>query len=165
MTGTSLVGALPALVFAKNELHAIVLRKGITFQVADYGGLRTRADTTEILKYRDDDWKVAIKADPSLLQRTTKHEWRKIAPWGRSMHNYGAAFDVQIVGTPPGMSRLAAMNIVHDEAEGLGLRSGRDFGDPPHLELAFTDAPRGARALAAAREEWHKLNGTDIFQS
>ena len=164
MPGNSVNGALPALVFAIGELQARIRPLGIAWQVADYGGLRTQSDTVKILAFRDADWNAAVKRDPSLVQRTTKEQWRKISPWGRSMHNYGAAFDVEIVSSPPGMSRLAALNIVLDAGVDLGLVSGRSFGDPPHLELAFPGASPGASALAAAKAEWRSLNGTAFFR-
>jgi hypothetical protein len=164
MPGRSITGALPALVFAYGELQAQMRPKGITFQIADFGGLRTQADTALIMRYRDDEWALYKKNNPTKAAQTTKEKWRPIAPWGKSMHNYGAAFDVEVVGTPAGMSRLEALNIIHDAGEKLGLNSGRDFGDPPHLELRFPGAPPGAAALAAAKAEWRKENGTDFFK-
>lgn len=164
MTARSINGALAALVFNYGELTAQMAAQGITFQIADYGGLRTRADTTTILKYRDDDWNAAVRSDPTLPQRTTKESWRPIAQWGSSMHNYGAAFDVEVLTTPPGMSRLTAMNVIHDAAEDMGMVSGRRFGDSPHIELGFPGAPPGAAALAAAKTAWLSENGTDFFR-
>lgn len=150
-------GARPELLAAVSALAAVVAQEhpGLEFDVADFGGMRSEADTAKILTYRDNDWDAAVRADPTLPRRTTKHAWRPIAPWGNSMHNYGAAFDVQITKAPAGMSRLAALNIVKDYAPVIGLVDGRDFGDGPHFEL-----PGG---LAAARAAWLKQTGTKVF--
>jgi hypothetical protein len=166
MAARSIVGALPALVYNYGELQAYALSRGIAFQIADYGGLRTRGDTALILKYRDDDWRVWANANPVKAAQTTKEAWRPISPWGKSMHNYGAAFDIEIVSAPAGMSKLAALNVVLDKGEDLGMASGRDFNnpDPPHLELRFDGTSPGATALAAAKAEWQRTNGTDFFR-
>jgi hypothetical protein len=164
--GRSIAGALPELVFNYGELQARALSKRIAWQIADYGGLRTRADTSLILKYRDDDWRAWTKTNPSKAAQTSKEEWRPISAWGFSMHNYGAAFDVEIVTAPAGMSKLAALNMVLDDGVALGMASGRDFGraDPPHLELRFAGTVPGPTALVAAKAEWQRLNGTDFFR-
>lgn len=158
--GTSLTGALPELLFALDELRAKAKAQGIEFTTADFGGLRTQADTALIMKYRDDDWNAAVKADPSLARRTTKEAWRPIAKWGNSMHNYGAAFDVRITAYPKGKSGLWALNWLADTAPEVDLVAGRDFvnapADPPHFEL------RGGLSLAKKRwAEEHK--GSTIF--
>lgn len=157
--GASLVGARPELTRAFEALRAVVNQEhpGLTFDVAAYGGMRSAADTSRILTYRENDWAAAVRAKPSLAQTTTKEKWRAIAPWGSSMHNYGAAFDVEITGTPAGMSRLAALNIVKDYADVVNLIDGRAFDDPPHFEL-----PGG---LAKAKAEWERMTGTKIFSA
>jgi hypothetical protein len=161
MPGNSVTGARPELLNAIAALRAVIAQEhpSIKWEVADYGGLRTQADTAQILQYRDNDWAAELKRDPTLKLRTTKEAWRPISPWGSSMHNYGAAFDVVITGTPAGMSRLAALNIVKDYADVVGLVDGRNFShpDPPHFEL-----PGG---LAAARLAWEKMTGTKIFSA
>src|SRR5690349_7430810 len=53
----ALARALPQLVAAEQRLRALAEREGITYNVADFGGLRTQADTTLILQYRDADYK------------------------------------------------------------------------------------------------------------
>ncbi len=151
----SLIGALPELTFSLGELQAIAKKEGIEFRVADYGGLRTQSDTTQIMQYRDADWNAAIKKDPGLKTRTTKEKWRPIAQWGTSMHNYGAAFDVLITAYPKGKSGLWALNWLADHAEQVGLVNGRSFGDPPHFEI-----PGG---LETARRRWKEESGTSVF--
>lgn len=155
MPGTSLVGARPELTKALTALHAIAAQAGITFEVAAYGGLRTKADTALILDYRAADFAKAVKRG-EVSANTDINKWRPISPWGKSMHNYGAAFDVVVREAPPGMSRLAALNFLKDQADAIGLVDGRQFGDGPHFEL-----PGG---LAAARAAWMKLSGTNFFR-
>jgi ABC-type glycerol-3-phosphate transport system permease component len=155
--GTSLEGARPELLIALATLRAVVTQEHpqLIFEIADFGGLRSEADTAKILGYRETDWAAAVRADPSLAQRVSKEDWRPIAPYGSSMHNYGAAFDVRVTATPPGMSNLAALNILKDYADVVGLVDGRDFGDPPHFEL-----PGG---IAAARAAWQKTHGVTVL--
>jgi hypothetical protein len=155
--GTSLEGARPELLAALDALRAIADQQGVKFRIADFGGLRTAADTSLILGYRDADWAAAVRANPTLAKTTTKEKWRPIAPWGASMHNYGAAFDVVVTEAPAGWSKLAALNFLKDQSDAIGLVDGRDFGDGPHFEL-----PGG---LAAAKAAWQKMTGTSFFQS
>lgn len=157
MPGRSLDGARPELLTAEAALRAVVAQEhpGLLWQIADYGGMRNEEYTKTILQDRVNDWAVAIRHDPSLPKRTTMERWRKIAPFGHSMHNYGAAFDVEVIGTQRGISGLQALNILKDYAPVVGLIDGRDFGDPPHFEL-----PGG---LDAAKAAWEKQTGTKIF--
>jgi soluble lytic murein transglycosylase-like protein len=147
MPGTSLVGARAELLDAIAQLRVLVAtdHPGLEWAIADYGGLRSEEETKLILKYRDADWAAAIDADPSLASSTTKEAWRPIAPFGSSLHNYGAAFDVVITATPVGMTSAQALSIVKGYAASVHLIDGRTFTDPdpPHFEL-----PGG---LAAAR--------------
>lgn len=157
--GTSLDGARPELLSALTALRAVVAQEhpGLEFTIANYGGMRTAADTALILQYRDIDFAAAVRADPTLPQRISIDDWRPIAPYGRSMHNYGAAFDVRVTKTPAGLSNLAALNIIKDYADVVGLVDGRDYGDPPEFAL-----PGG---LAAAKAAYQAMTGTTIFSS
>lgn len=148
--GTNLSDALPELLGKLEQLRMLAEREGIGFEIADYGGLRTESDTLRILRYRDDDWNAAVKADPALLRRTSKEKWRPIAQWGSSMHNYGAAFDVRITKNPPKKSGLQSLSRLVELARTVGLKPGADFGDPPHFELPI--------GLAGARKRWEETH-------
>lgn len=157
-----LSGALPETVAAYVALRNSARDAGIEWDLAPFGGLRTETDTATILGYRDADWKAAVARDPTLAQRTTIAEWRKIAPFGRSMHNYGAAFDVHVISAPDGWAADQALTWVMNAGAEAGLTDGRGFGDPDHLEINF-GVPPGTQAVAAARARWQAENGTDFF--
>lgn len=156
----TLAGERPALTAAMTQLEQLAAAVGIAFATADYGGVRTEADTVTILRYRDDDYAVAQRqaaASGTVLPPIA--QWRPIAPFGSSYHNYGAARDVRPVRWPQGMTesgalaRLGAIVATHPE---LGLRWGGTFPqgkkDPAHFELAIT--------LADARTQWEAANKT-----
>jgi hypothetical protein len=151
--GASLVGAQPALLDGLQQLRAKLLERKITFYVADFGGLRTQAQTDQIMRYRASDWAVAIRNDPKLPTRTTIEKWRRIAPWGSSMHNYGAAFDIVIDTVPPGVTKAAALLVARQLAGSCGLTTISD--DPPHFEL-----PGG---LAMQKVRYYAMTGQKFF--
>lgn len=140
----TLDGELKELTLAIEELRALAFADGIEFDTADFGGVRTQADTTKIMKYRDDDYEVYVKT----LKRshpdktpTAKEIWRPIAPFGSSMHNYGAARDLKITKRPEAMSEAEAYRRLGSHAPECGLRWGGTFSrkvDPPHFELDIT---------------------------
>lgn len=132
----SLDGALPQLVDAENQLRQRANAMGITYDIADYGGVRTLADTILILGYRNDDYAAAIAADPSVANIPI-NTWRPIAPFGSSYHNYGAAFDVRITSAPAGVSFDSALQELKDIAPSVGLSSDV-ANDPPHFELPIS---------------------------
>lgn len=152
--GASLVGARPEIVAAVDALRTIAAQRGIEFDIAEYGGLRTQADTTRILQYRAADYAVAVQKG-EIPKGYDINKFRPIAQWGKSMHNYGAAFDVIVTKKPANMTGLQALNYLKDQAPKLGLVDGRDFGDGPHFEL-----PGG---LDAAKAAWYKMTGTRFF--
>lgn len=135
----SLNGTLPELQSAYAQLAAIGAAHGVTIAVADFGGIRTEADTNRILGYRQADYNAAVKAG-SVRPDTTLQQFRPINAFGTSFHNYGAAFDVLIVGRPSNMSEYDAQKMLGQYAPSLGLRWGGLFknADPPHFELAMT---------------------------
>lgn len=92
-------GALPELLEARRKLETAALAHGrrVAFKVAPYGGVRTQADTAKILKFRDDDYAVYLASLKPGQTPIPKERWRKIAEFGRSYHNYGAAFDAEPV--------------------------------------------------------------------
>jgi hypothetical protein len=132
----SIAGALPALIAAQGQLLASAHARGINFDIADFGGVRTFADTVVIIGYRAAEYAAAVANNPSLAN-TPINTWRPIAPFGQSMHNYGAAFDVKITKAPPGMSFDSALSQLKTLAPSVGLRSNVP-NDPPHFELPIT---------------------------
>lgn len=143
----SLNGALPQLIAGLNQLRDRASALGITFDIADYGGVRTQADTVLIMAYRAADYAAAVVADPSVSD-TPINEWRPIAPFGSSYHNYGAAFDVKITSAPAGVSFNSALQQLKALAPACGLRSTVP-NDPPHFELPIS--------LDEARAQWLAL--------
>lgn len=147
----SLDGVLPELAVAYNGLTAALEQQGIRSSVADYGGVRTESDTTKILQFRLDDYNADVAAgniSPSL----TLQEYRPIAEWQHSFHDYGAAFDLA-VKPPAGMTVDHALQLAGGLAPRFGLRWGGTFhnADADHFELAIP--------LADARARWAFMHG------
>ena len=147
----SLDQALPELRAAEQRLRARASDNGITYALAEYGGLRTQADTNQIVAYRQADYNAAIRRDPRVA-RIPINTFRPIAPFGRSMHNWGSAFDIVITGAPPGWTRDKALAVLGAIAPTVGLRWGGTFPsdrvDPPHFELPTSVVDARARYLA-----------------
>lgn len=147
----TLIGELPELTTAIETLRKVALADGIEFVTADFGGVRTLADTTKILKYRDDDYAVYLKNLAKLFPQrppTPKEIWRPIAPFGSSMHNYGAARDVKITVKPSSMTEAEALRRLGSHAPDCGLRWGGTFRvkvDMPHFELPLRLSDARAR--------------------
>lgn len=150
---TTLNGALPELRAAYDQLDAYARTQGIGIEVADFGGVRTLADTTRILAYRDDDFRAAVNAG-AIRPDTTLQAFRPIAPFGSSYHNYGAAFDVRIKSRPSSMTVGQAQAKLGAYAPRIGLRWGGTFRNPdaPHFELAIPidEAQRRYRAVSGS---------------
>lgn len=131
---------LPETQAAFSELERLAAVKGIRFALAEYGAFRTAADTVDILGYRRDDYAVYVRrlnlstpgATPVPIER-----WRRIAPFGASYHDFGAAFDIGITVKPATMTAAQALDVVGALAPQAGLRWGASFGDRPHFELAI----------------------------
>lgn len=147
----SIAGALPSLITAYGLLQARAHAIGIDFDIADFGGVRTYADTVLIMGYRAADYAVAVAHDPSLIN-TPINTWRPIAPFGQSMHNYGAAFDVKITKTPQGVSSDSALSQLKSIAPDVGLSSDVP-NDPPHFELPIS--------LDDAKAQWEAQGNAD----
>ena len=146
MSGFTLVGEDPELTVALERLATLAAPDGIEFTTADFGGVRTEADTIKILKYREDEYALYVKAlakkDPAKVPMPI-NEWRKIAPFGKSMHNWGAARDLKPTKWPVGKTFQWA----HDRLDTLcetdpqlkaALKLGDYFNDEPHVELRIT---------------------------
>lgn len=143
-TRNSIDGALPQLLTREQMLRTRANALGIEYRIADFGGLRTYADTVLILGYRAADYAAAVAANPATAY-TPINEWRPIASFGSSMHNYGAAFDVKVTKMPPGMSEYTALTRLKAIAPSIGLRSNVP-NDLPHFELPLS--------LDEARRAW-----------
>lgn len=145
----NLNGCLSALVDAYNALAQYGTNQyGITFDVADYGGLRSEAQTSTILTYRQNDYNAALAAG-EISADTTLQAFRPIAPYGDSWHDYGAAFDLEILNPGQVIDEQTALAVLGAYAPSIGLRWGGHFpdADPPHFELAIPIAT--ARTLYA----------------
>lgn len=133
--------SLPALRVGERRLRSIAQSLGIGYALAQYGGMRTQADTNQILGYRLNDYRAAIKKNPTVA-RIPIDTWRPIAPFGRSLHNWGAAFDIIITAAPPGWTAAKALAALGAMAPQAGLRWGGTFSkdrlDPPHFELPMS---------------------------
>lgn len=150
---TTLAGVLPELQTAYRSLETFGAAHGITFAVADFGGVRTQADTTRILAYRNDDFAAAVRAG-TIPADTSLQRFRPIAAYGSSYHNYGAAFDIRITSRPTNMSEYAALKQLGSFAPTAGLRWGGNFSNPdtPHFELAIS--------LDEAKHRYATMTGT-----
>lgn len=157
------VDALPELVDAWTALESALESDGIAIAIADFGGYRTEADTAQILQFKADDYAAyaARERRAGRVPVPITGPWengnaRPIAPYGASMHNYGAARDFTIVRRPAGLSEADAIRRVQDAAESIGFRSGRSFGDDRHLEL-----PISLPDAAARWEAYHAAASTE----
>lgn len=142
-TAHSLSAALPELVAAEARLRAEADALGIGYRIADWGGVRTQADTTQLLRWRDEH----------VARGGTTYP---VAPWGRSYHNFGAAFDVKITRRRPNRTDRQELQALGALAPKVGLRWGGLWSgtknDPFHFELPIT--------LADARQRWQRHSGT-----
>jgi len=131
--------SLPELRAAEQGLRTQAEREGIAYVIAPFGGpLRTAADTTTILTYRKNDYAVYVAAQRKAGKVPVDiNTFRRIAPYGSSYHDFGAAFDINISAWPDGMSRDEALTHVGAMAGSHNLKWGAAFGDTPHFELAL----------------------------
>jgi hypothetical protein len=148
----TLAGEDPALTAGIEKLRVLAESDGIQFDVADFGGVRTAADTVRILGYRDADYAVYVaalaKSRPG-QKPTPMDVWRPIAPFGLSMHNWGCARDVKILKKPESFSEAEAYRRLGAHAPSCGLKWGGTFKkrvDFPHFELTLS--------LIDARARW-----------
>lgn len=165
---TTLAGTLPETQVAFNALDQYARTIGVSIAIADFGGVRTQSDTTKILQYRQDDFNAARSAG-TIRPDTTLQQFRPIAQFGKSYHNYGAAFDVQIIARPSNLSADQAMQMLGRYAPNIGLRWGGTFSNPdtPHFELAIpiADAQARYRAFAASGGASSPLPGSFDFSA
>lgn len=151
MKGYSLVGEDPEFTEKIEKLRSLGRADGIEFDTADYGGVRSEADTTLILKYRDDDYAVYVRELARLHPEKTPEPmdiWRPIAPWGSGFHHFGDARDLKILKRPASMTEADAQRRLGSHAPECGLRWGGNFKkrvDMPHFENNITLAEAQAR--------------------
>ena len=126
--------ALPELQQKEIALATAAAQKGIYYRIANYGGVRTQADTSAILRYRIQDYAAAIKRDPNVA-KIPINRFRRIAPWTLSYHDYGAAFDAEVIAYPSGLTHSQAVTELALLAPSIGLVNGASFGDIAHYEL------------------------------
>lgn len=157
----TLAGEDPELASNVEQLRLLAEADGIFFTTADFGGVRTQADTDKILKYRDDDYAAYVaafaKSHPDQTP-TPIEKWRPIAPFGNSFHNWGCARDLKILKKPDSFSEAEALRRLGGHASRCGLRWGGNFKnrvDPPHFELAIT--------LMEAKSRWASRHATPSF--
>ena len=147
----TLVGEDPELTAKIELLRTLARADGIECDVADFGGVRTQADTAKILGYRDADYAVYVHAlavsHPGRAP-TPMDVWRPIAPFGLSLHNWGCARDLRILKKPESFSEAEAFRRLGAHAPACGLRWGGTFRkrpDGPHFELKLTVIEARAR--------------------
>ena len=145
--------ALPPLIAAERKLSDAAAAWGIVYAInaAEYGAIRSPVDTTKAMTARDREYPAYVAGGGTLAKET----WRKIAPFGQSYHNYGAAFDVVIVQHLPAMTVAQSLAALGKLAPAFGLKWGGTFNDPAHFELAIP--------LSVARKEWETLGNTPGF--
>lgn len=166
MTTALLERALPETRAAFDQLGQLAADAGISFAFADkqYAGVRTEADTTAILRARQDDYSAYLRAFKrthpngtplSIFQAWDGGKPRPIAPWGSSFHDFGAAFDIVPVSWPKGLTYDSAAAKLGALAPQVGLRWGGTWPgnkvDPRHFELAIS--------LADAKARWEAFTG------
>lgn len=168
--------ALQGVLRELSDKHTLMLRrcwqKDVQFKVAPYGLMRTQSDTTRILKYRDDDYAKYLANLPKGTKPVPKEEWRKIAPFGLSYHNFGGAFDVEVTKvdgidvyrtpTPAPIWKSdpkrayalyeKGMEVVRHAGLAVGL--ARIKNDDPHFQLPYT--------LAEVKEMWRRERGNGV---
>lgn len=153
---------LPATRAGYAALQTWLANQGIRVTLADFGGFRTQSDTTLILEYRQNDYAADVRAgrvDPTV---TSIDEYRPIAPYGSSYHDYGAAFDI-IPETPypSGMTYDSILRLAGSHAPTLGLVWGGTFHnqDVRHFQLDMS--------LADAEAKWnaYAAGGSDVTGS
>lgn len=166
--GLRIDAALPELREAFGKLSEYAKSLGMTIHVLPTGGVRTEADTVLYKSYRAADYAVAVAKNPGIAGIPIG-QWRPIANFGSSFHNYGAAFDIEfgsggLPGTAGyvsehdglyGFTRDFALESLGEYAQTIGMRWGGNFKaskttgpDPVHFELNMTLAEAKARWAA-----------------
>lgn len=139
-----LKGVLPPLfnlaVALKQEA---TLRLRIDLVIPAFGGLRTKATQAQLVRWRDEAVErarkvaLAAKKSPAEVDLAGKRAYYQVAPFGKSRHELGGAFDVKIV--PPAEATSANYLRLGKLGESLGLDWGGRWkgrsNDPFHFQL------------------------------
>lgn len=156
---SALAHHLPEFRARELKLRGLAAAEGLQYGVADFGGLRTEADTAQALHYRDLDYAayVARTKKAGRVPLPITGAWddgkpRPIQAFGKSFHNYGAAADIVPTVVPAGMTFSSAQNRLGQLAGKAGLVWGGlwagDSYDPRHIQLAT--------GLAQVRDMWNQ---------
>jgi hypothetical protein len=123
--------ALPPLIAAEAKLRTLAAAEGIEYTIPAYGGVRTEADQAQLVRWRDE---AVAAGEPSY----------QVAPFGKSYHEVGAAFDTAITKRPASMSLDTARTRLGRLGESIGLTWGGSWTpgnrDIFHFELKGTRA-------------------------
>lgn len=119
---------LPVIARRAMALEGYAARLGILFGYPDYSGWRSQADTTQLIRWRDE----AVAKDGAAA-------YYPVAPYGTGYHGKGAAFDIDVVRWPEGKTEAWAYATLGAFAPRIGLRWGGIFPgrsrDVFHFEL------------------------------
>lgn len=129
---------LPELALKAQALEGYASTIGILFGFPDYSGWRSQADTTQLIRWRDE-----------AVQLHGATAYYPVAPYGSGYHGKGAAFDIKVVQWPAGKTSDWAYRTLGAFAPKIGLRWGGNFSgkqvDPYHFELAISLGDAQAR--------------------
>lgn len=158
---TSLDGTLPQLQQAVAKLEQLAAGRGISVELNRFGGYRDAATTQQILYYRQADYDAALESG-EIPPSETIDQFRPIAEFGTSFHNYGAAADLSPLAWPASESYAWAVQQLGQLAPAAGLRQPLPATDPAHFELpvSLDQAQQlyaqfiGAPALAGTAGGW-----------
>lgn len=153
-------GVRDDVVDAFTQLQQLMAGYGVAIGIANYGGFRTPADTSELLAIRQQEYDAAV-AGGEISPALSIDDFRPIAPYGHSYHDTGDAFDIRIKpgGLPAGMTADQAFTIAGRFADTIGMRWGGAFhnADVRHFERPIT--------LAQARADYTAATGLAIDTS
>jgi hypothetical protein len=148
-----LANVLPLLRDRELALRSAAAAKGIEYDFPDYAGLRTPADTVQLIRWRDEAVTIA-RRDAEAKRKAqggtavqiklagdvaATRAYYRVSPADASFHGVGSAFDIRIRKVPPGMTTDQAYKALGAIAPSIGLRWGGTFSapaDPFHFELA-----------------------------
>lgn len=141
---------LPEMAAKLQQLQAAAAAEGIQTRIADFGGVRDQAMTNLLLQYRQQDYPAYVAQLAKTAPNQTPlpiDQWRPIAPWGQSFHDYGAAVDLDPYSWPAALGPLsAARGRLAQLAAQVGLRQPLPASDAHHFELPYS--------LAAVQNLW-----------
>ena len=146
----TLDGTLPQLQQAVAKLERLAAARGVSVQVNDFGGYRDAADTQTIQYYRQADYDAALESG-QIPTYETIDQFRPLAEFGTSYHNYGAAADLSPLAWPSGRSYAWAVQQLAELAPAAGLRQPLPTTDPAHFELPIS--------LDQAAQLWAQFSG------